>query len=227
MGLCSEVADDGENLRDHPVLATRYVARKARVSAAETRAGCVEPLSAAARPNPCLGHCITRGIGLRRQAKIFRLRGAVLFAGRTRTEAAGESADPHRELFGDRDLHRTHRTATFLRHAKGNFIRLQAAWDKGDVADIREFTTPEVFSELKMQITERGAQADYTDVVTIEAELLGIENDGRDYLASVKFYGTIKPSPTALAEPFQEVWNLSKPVSGNAGWLLAGIQQLA
>ncbi|MRV72990.1 hypothetical protein GJ700_14870 [Duganella sp. FT92W] len=117
--------------------------------------------------------------------------------------------------------------ATFLRHAKGNFIRLQAAWDKGDVADIREFTTPEVFAELKMQITERGGQADYTDVVTIEAELLGIENDGRDYLASVKFYGTIKPSPTALAEPFQEVWNLSKPVSGNAGWLLAGIQQLA
>jgi predicted lipid-binding transport protein (Tim44 family) len=117
--------------------------------------------------------------------------------------------------------------ATFLRHAKGNFIRLQAAWDKGDVADIREFTTPEVFAELKMQITERGGQADYTDVVTIEAELLGIENDGRDYLASVKFYGTIKPSPTALAEPFQEVWNLSKPVNGNAGWLLAGIQQLA
>jgi predicted lipid-binding transport protein (Tim44 family) len=117
--------------------------------------------------------------------------------------------------------------ATFLRHAKSNFIRLQAAWDKGDVADIREFTTPEVFAELKMQITERGAQADYTDVVTIEAELLGIENDGRDYLASVKFYGTIKPSPTALAEPFQEVWNLSKPVTGNAGWLLAGIQQLA
>jgi predicted lipid-binding transport protein (Tim44 family) len=117
--------------------------------------------------------------------------------------------------------------ATFLRHAKGNFIRLQAAWDKGDVADIREFTTPEVFAELKMQVAERGGQADYTDVVTIEAELLGIENDGRDYLASVKFYGTIKPSPTALAEPFQEVWNLSKPVSGNAGWLLAGIQQLA
>ncbi|MBY0240982.1 MAG: 39S ribosomal protein L45 [Burkholderiaceae bacterium] len=117
--------------------------------------------------------------------------------------------------------------ATFLRHAKGNFIRLQAAWDKADVADIREFTTPEVFAELKMQISERGGQADFTDVVTIEAEMLGIENDGRDYLASVKFYGTIKSSPTALAEPFQEVWNLSKPVSGNAGWLLAGIQQLA
>ena len=118
-------------------------------------------------------------------------------------------------------------TASFLRHAKSNFIRLQAAWDKGDSADIREFTTPEVFAELKMQIAERGAQADYTDVVTIDAELLGIESDGKDYLASVKFMGSIKSAPDALAEPFHEVWNLVKPVSGNAGWLLAGIQQLA
>lgn len=116
---------------------------------------------------------------------------------------------------------------SFLRVAKSNFIRLQAAWDKGDSADIREFTTPEVFAELKMQITERGAQKDYTDVVTIEAELLGIETSDSDYLASVKFSGTIKPAPDALGEPFNEVWNLSKPVSGASGWLLAGIQQLA
>ncbi|WP_332853331.1 Tim44 domain-containing protein [Duganella sp. S19_KUP01_CR8] len=116
---------------------------------------------------------------------------------------------------------------SFLRVAKSNFIRLQAAWDKGDSADIREFTTPEVFAELKMQISERGAQKDYTDVVTIDAELLGIETSDSDYLASVKFTGTIKPAPDALAEPFNEVWNLSKPVSGASGWLLAGIQQLA
>ncbi|MFS2005224.1 Tim44 domain-containing protein [Duganella sp. CT11-25] len=116
---------------------------------------------------------------------------------------------------------------SFLRVAKGNFIRLQAAWDKGDVADIREFTTPEVFAELKMQITERGGQADFTDVVSIDAELLGIETSGNEYLASVKFAGMIKPAPDALAEPFNEVWNLSKPVSGATGWMLAGIQQLA
>jgi predicted lipid-binding transport protein (Tim44 family) len=116
---------------------------------------------------------------------------------------------------------------SFLRVAKSNFIRLQAAWDKGDVADIREFTTPEVFAELKMQITERGGQADFTDVVSIDAELLGIETSGNEYLASVKFSGMIKPAPDALAEPFNEVWNLSKPVSGATGWMLAGIQQLA
>ncbi|WP_395403067.1 Tim44 domain-containing protein [Pseudoduganella sp. UC29_106] len=115
----------------------------------------------------------------------------------------------------------------FLRHAKSNFIRLQAAWDKSDVNDIREFTTPEVFAELRMQIQERDGQEDFTDVVQIDAELLGIENDGKDYLASVRFTGMIKPAKDALAEPFKEVWNLVKPVSGNGGWLLGGIQQIA
>jgi predicted lipid-binding transport protein (Tim44 family) len=117
-------------------------------------------------------------------------------------------------------------TAAFLRHAKSSFIRMQAAWDKADVNDLREFTTPEVYAELKMQIQERGANADFTDVVSIDGELLGIETIGTEYLASVKFTGMIKAAPNAPAEPFAEVWNMSKPVSGSSGWVLAGIQQL-
>ncbi|MGZ5182847.1 MAG: Tim44 domain-containing protein [Ramlibacter sp.] len=116
-------------------------------------------------------------------------------------------------------------THTFLREAKSMFIRLQAAWDKGDVQDLREFATPEVFAELKTQILERPA-GDFTDVVSIDAQLLGIETSERDYLASVQFNGMIRTAPGAAPEPFAEVWNLSKPVSGTGGWVLAGIQQL-
>ena len=118
-------------------------------------------------------------------------------------------------------------TAVFLRHAKASFIRMQAAWDKADVNDLREFTTPEIYAELKMQIQERGASADFTDVVSIDGDLLGIETIGNEYLASVKFTGLIKSAPGASAEPFAEVWNMSKPVSGSTGWVLAGIQQLS
>jgi predicted lipid-binding transport protein (Tim44 family) len=118
-------------------------------------------------------------------------------------------------------------SAAFLRHAKSSFIRMQAAWDKADTDDLREFTTPEVYAEMKMQIQERGAAADFTDVVTIDGELLGIDTIGNEYLASVKFTGMIKPAPNAAAEPFAEVWNMSKPVSGSTGWVLAGIQQLS
>jgi predicted lipid-binding transport protein (Tim44 family) len=113
----------------------------------------------------------------------------------------------------------------FLRQSKTYFIRLQADWDKADITDLREFTTPEMFAELRVQIQERGASANTTDVVSLENELLGIETTAHDYLASVKFSGLIKESPEVSAEPFAEVWNLSKPLSGG-GWVLAGIQQL-
>ncbi|AZP12759.1 Tim44 domain-containing protein [Undibacterium parvum] len=114
----------------------------------------------------------------------------------------------------------------FLRNAKTYFIRLQAAWDKADINDIREFTTAEMFAEIKLQIQERGATANVTDVVTVDAELLGLETVGNEYLASVKFSGMIKEDANAPAEAFKEVWNLTKPLNGQGGWTLAGIQQL-
>ena len=117
-------------------------------------------------------------------------------------------------------------TVGFLRHAKTNFLRMQAAWDKGDAQDIREFTTPEMFAELKMQLTERGASANHTDVVTLEAELMGVETVGDEHLASVRFNGMVKEDEHAPAEAFNEIWVLSKPMNGDGGWLLAGIQQV-
>ncbi|AMP11571.1 tim44-like domain protein [Collimonas arenae] len=117
-------------------------------------------------------------------------------------------------------------TAGFLRHAKTYFLRLQAAWDKADSNDIREFTTPEMFAELRMQLQERGASENHTDVVTLDAELLGIETLDNEYLASVRFSGMIKEDGASVAAPFAEVWNLSKPSAGQGGWILAGIEQV-
>ncbi len=115
----------------------------------------------------------------------------------------------------------------FLRTTKTYYIRLQAVWDRADTNDIREFTTPEMFGELRLQLQERGATPNVTDVVTLDAELLGIETTSNEYLASVKFSGMIKEAEHAPAEAFAEIWNLSKPVDGQGGWVLAGIQQLS
>ncbi len=115
----------------------------------------------------------------------------------------------------------------FLRNAKTYFIRLQAAWDRADINDIREFTTPEMFAELRLQLQERGASPNQTDVVSLDADLLGVETTDKDYLASVRFSGMIKEAENAPAEAFTEVWNLAKPLSGQGGWVLAGIQQFS
>ncbi|MES2931921.1 MAG: Tim44-like domain-containing protein, partial [Pseudomonadota bacterium] len=118
-------------------------------------------------------------------------------------------------------------THSFLRNAKTYFIRLQAAWDKADIHDLREFTSPEMYAELRLQLQERGATENHTDVVSLNGELLGVEIVSHGYLARVKFSGTMKESLNAPAESFAEVWNMSKPKSGATGWVLAGIQQIS
>jgi predicted lipid-binding transport protein (Tim44 family) len=113
---------------------------------------------------------------------------------------------------------------SFLRNAKVYFVRLQAAWDAGNMDDIREFTTPEMFAEVRVDLASRGAEKNQTDVVKLDADLLGVEDRGNEYLASVRFHGLIRETSGGAAEPFEEIWNLSKRTG--EGWLLAGIQQV-
>jgi len=114
----------------------------------------------------------------------------------------------------------------FLRNAKVQFVRLQAAYDAADLNDLREFTSPEMFGELRLQIHERGPSPNKTDVVKLDAELLGVETTQTDYMASVRFNGLVRESESSAAQTFDEVWNLVKPMDGTGGWVLAGIQQL-
>jgi predicted lipid-binding transport protein (Tim44 family) len=113
----------------------------------------------------------------------------------------------------------------FVRTAKVQFVRLQAVFDAADLDDLREFTTPEMYAELKLEIDERKGALNRTDVVTLDAELLGIETSSVEHIASVRFTGMIREEASGEAKPFDEVWNLVKPVAGG-GWVLAGIQQL-
>jgi predicted lipid-binding transport protein (Tim44 family) len=113
----------------------------------------------------------------------------------------------------------------FLHIAKLNFVRLQAANDARNSADIREFTTPEVFAEIRMQMDERGDTAQQTEVVTLQAELLEVGTEGRQHIASVRFSGLIRETPEATASPFCEIWNLSQSIDSDKGWVVAGIQQ--
>jgi predicted lipid-binding transport protein (Tim44 family) len=83
-----------------------------------------------------------------------------------------------------------------------------------------------MFAEVKVDLSSRGAQTNQTDVVQLNAELLGVEERANEYFASVRFSGLIREAPGAAAEPFVEVWNLSKANRAGEGWLLAGIQQV-
>lgn len=118
-------------------------------------------------------------------------------------------------------------TAAFERNAKVNFIRLQAANDAGDLDDILQFTTPEMFAELKMELADRGAATQKTDVVSIQANVTDVDEDADRYLVSVRFSGAIRDGTQAPDESFDEVWHMTKSRQGNGGWILSGIQQNA
>jgi len=121
-------------------------------------------------------------------------------------------------------------TEGFLSAAKRNFVTLQAAWDRSDIGTLRSMMTDGMLDEIRTQLTEReahrGAQPNHTDVVMIEAQLLGIEDLGDGYMASVEFSGMIREEPSAGPSPFREVWNMTKPKAGGSGWLVAGVQAL-
>jgi predicted lipid-binding transport protein (Tim44 family) len=113
---------------------------------------------------------------------------------------------------------------SFTQEAKRNFLRLQEANDRGDLVRLRQVTTQQMFDALKADAGVRAAPQQ-TDVIRLDASLLEVVTEGDVHWASVRFSGSIREDARSAAEPFEEVWNLCKPVNGSSGWLLAGIQQ--
>lgn len=115
----------------------------------------------------------------------------------------------------------------FQRIAKMIFIRLQAANDARNLEDIREYTTPELFAEIKMNWMEQASGPQKTDVVSLNAEVVDVTEEAARYIVSVRFTGLLREDAHAAPEAIDETWHLTKPRSGDSGWLVAGIQQNA
>ena len=118
----------------------------------------------------------------------------------------------------------------FVSAAKQNFIHLQDAWDRSDIPALKAMMTDTMLDEIKAQLAEREAlapgQVNKTEVVSLQAQLLGIEELENDFLASVEFTGLIREDPSAGPSPFREIWNMGRPKQGQMGWLVAGVQAL-
>jgi predicted lipid-binding transport protein (Tim44 family) len=118
---------------------------------------------------------------------------------------------------------------SFLTAAKRNFVTLQDAWDRSDISALRSMMTDTMVLEIRNQLSEREAQfpgqPNKTEVVMLEAQLLGIEEQTDAYLASVEFNGMIREDAASGPSPFREVWNMTKSKQGG-GWLVAGVQAL-
>jgi predicted lipid-binding transport protein (Tim44 family) len=113
----------------------------------------------------------------------------------------------------------------FERIAKMIFIRMQTANDAGDLNDLRNFTTPEMFATIRLELQDRGTAKQETDVVSVEAQVLDVATEAERQIVSVRFHGMIREEKDAVAAPFDEVWHLVKPQDDSRSWAIAGIEQ--
>jgi len=115
---------------------------------------------------------------------------------------------------------------SFLQNAKALFIQLQEASDQQNLDKLKEYTTPDLFNLLRQDMLARTSAISFTQVLTLAADLVGFEDDGKEILASTRFSGTLREEKDGPTTEFEEVWNWVKPAQGNTGWLLCGIQQI-
>jgi predicted lipid-binding transport protein (Tim44 family) len=116
-------------------------------------------------------------------------------------------------------------TTRFLARARVAFNQLQAAFDGGDRHALADMMTPETYAEVSRDLDARSNHRP-TEVVKLDADVTEVVTEGDRYWASVRFSGLLREDGNPLANEFDEVWHLTKPVDGSHGWLVAGIQQM-
>ncbi|MFG6431167.1 Tim44 domain-containing protein [Roseateles sp. LYH14W] len=115
-------------------------------------------------------------------------------------------------------------TDGFEKIAKQVFIRLQAANDAADQADLRRFTTPQMYASIQHDLLERGSKEQRTEVLQLDASVVDVATENGEQVVSVRFWGLVREDSEQAAADFDEVWHL---VQSGQGWLIAGIQQTA
>ena len=144
--------------------------------------------------------------------------------------AAGQAGAMPQSETADSSLPPGFDAAVFLEASKAHFIQLQAAWDRADIPALRAMMTDDMLGQIQSQLLERehqaGAVGQGSEVVMLDAKLLGLEQQAGDYLASVEFSGLIRDAAAAGPNPFREVWSIIRSKSRAEGWLVAGVQAM-
>ena len=111
--------------------------------------------------------------------------------------------------------------------ARASFVQMQAAWDRADLHALGRLATGPLLEELRCQLQERGPAHNRTEVVSLQARLLSIDDLRDAQVASVEFSGLIQEDPHTGAAPFRELWLLANVKAADHGWRLARVQALA
>ncbi len=115
--------------------------------------------------------------------------------------------------------------AEFVEGAKSAFIRMQESWDKRDLDDIKLFTSPTVYAEIKAQAEESPEQGT-TQILSLSADIHKVEKENDADRVSVYFTAFMREEKEqAMAQNITELWHFYRE-NADAHWKIDGIQQI-
>ena len=117
--------------------------------------------------------------------------------------------------------------ADFMKGARAVYARLQESWDRRDLEDIRQFTSPEIWEEVKHQ-AKADPHPSETEIVLVNVKLLGVQKSDDRTVASVFYDVLMREAPEQTeTSRIREVWHFScDDKKDGSFWVLEGIQQV-
>jgi predicted lipid-binding transport protein (Tim44 family) len=114
----------------------------------------------------------------------------------------------------------------FLKGAKVIYARLQASWDKRDLDDIRQFTSPEVCTEIEHQ-AQKDPTPGQTELLLINPRILEVREVDNQTVVSVFYDVMMRENGAEMAKQVREVWHFNRDArKPETFWVLEGIQQV-
>lgn len=139
-------------------------------------------------------------------------------------------SDPEEVVIETSKIPRDFDQKSFLIGAENVYTLLQKAWDNGELGDLREFCTDNVFGELQDQFHAREKDS-VTEIVSLKSELVNLARSTHSSEATVIFNVKLKEHDNNEDEGeitlSQEAWYFVRPDNKDEHkWLLDGIQQV-
>lgn len=114
----------------------------------------------------------------------------------------------------------------FLDGARQHFETLQQAWGRNDLSLIETYCHPEFYQLLLAERAKLGEENVTIEVVSVMAEILGLEERDGEAQLSVNFYGWLREGDAEQTTEFNEIWHLTRDTrTSGADWFLVGIEQ--
>ncbi|MEB3754006.1 Tim44-like domain-containing protein [Acinetobacter sp. MD2(2019)] len=113
--------------------------------------------------------------------------------------------------------------AAFLRIARQRFNHIQSINSASNVEEIRRYLTPELYQSIYQDIMSNQDQ-DIAEFSNLNAMIVESTTENGQYIASVRFTGSVSEDLNSQPKPFSEIWHFVKPANTQQDWVVAGIQ---